>query len=272
MSDDTRNDSNDDAADATVDMNDERFGVWLQSAARDYNRPGDAIPREAMWTAIERAAPVVDIPSRAPRRLTPWWQAAAALLLVAGGIGIGRQWQESSSGGAPSVARQDSVRERPASAGDAPAAVPLRPAPQVALVEPSALATGGDPAGGTRPAARRAAPRSNESYDMAAVEHLSRAEALLTSFRTPRSGTDGTPLNGWARDLLADTRLLLDSPAASDARRRQLLEDLELVLAQIVQLPAESSADRGLVQRAIERGAVLSRLRSSIPAGFSSGT
>src|SRR5690606_25561923 len=56
------------------------------------------------------------------------------------------------------------------------------------------------------------------------------------------------------------------------ARRRHLLEDLELVLAQIVQLPAEASADRALVQRSIEPGAALSRPRSTIPAGCTSGT
>ena len=180
------------------EMNDEKFDHWLHSAARDYSRPGD-VPREAMWSVIKAATPIVDVPS------------ASAGVSPVRGRGAARYWQ-------------------------AAAAVVI----------------------------------------LAAVQHLSRVEALLTSFKS--SGDGGGPgespasLDRWARDLLGDTRLLLDSPAAGDARRRHLLEDLELVLAQIVQLPAESVADRTLVQRSIERGAMLSRLRSSIPAGFMSGT
>ncbi len=282
MTDDRRNDSNDDAANAAGDdahvggdVTDARFDAWLQSAARDYNRPGETVPRDDMWGAIERALPPVAIPLRPVRRTAIWWQAAAALLLLAGGIAIGRQWSASGST-APSMAQQEPQGARSTAGSDAPAVVPVSPSSQLALGESASTARATAPlVDGAAVATRRAAPAgrgSNESYDVATMEHLSRAEALLTSFRTPRSAGDGTPMNRWARDLLADTRLLLDSPAASDARRRQLLEDLELVLAQIVQLPAEASADRGLVQRSIERGAVLSRLRSSIPAGFASGT
>ncbi len=280
MNDDGRNDTNDDAADgapddsdAPRDMSDERFDAWLRSSVRDYNRPGEQVPRDLMWSEIERGLPAVVIPIRRPRRTAVWWQAAAALLLVAGGIAIGRQWQ-SRSVATPPVAQQGPERLAPSSAGDAPPSRPIPQAPQLASAEPATATSSPNApaAGGSSPAARGTTSESNGSYDMATMEHLSRAEALLTSFRTPRSAGDGAPLNRWARDLLADTRLLLDSPAATDARRRQLLEDLELILAQIVQLPAEASADRGLVQRSIERGAVLSRLRSSIPAGYTSGT
>lgn len=238
---------------------DEKFDNWLQSAARDYNRPAGEPPRDAMWAAIEAATPqphgagdVRPLPVRGVRFTAHLWQAAAALLLLAGGIGIGRLWQ-GSTGREPSLA----------------AGVPADRAPELAVAD-TALA-------GPSPAARGAgattgAAGASESYDIAAVQHLSRAEALLTSFRADGDGETRGSMETWARDLLADTRLLLDSPAASDARRRHLLEDLELVLAQIVQLPAEASADRALVQRSIERGAVLSRLRSTIPAGFTSGT
>lgn len=279
MTDDRRNDADNDAplagddALAGSDMNDTRFDAWLHAASRDYNRPGDTVPRDAMWSAIERSLPATVVPLRPTRRANAWWQAAAAILLVAGGIAIGRQW---SNGGSTTVAQQDANGDRP-SGTDAATSRPVPASPQVASTtlpsDPSQSPNTREAAGDGSPAAsRRGTGSSNGSYDMATLEHLSRAEALLTSFRTPRSAGDGTPLNSWARDLLADTRLLLDSPAATDARRRQLLEDLELVLAQIVQLPAESSADRGLVQRSIERGAVLSRLRSSIPAGYASGT
>lgn len=282
MNDDQRNDANDDAAppagdDALVsgDMNDTRFDAWLHTAARDYNRPGDTVPRDAMWNAIERSLPATVVPLRPTRRTNVWWQAAAAILLVAGGIAIGRQWRAGGAS-APTLAQQQATPAvRPPSGRDAAEGLPVPASAQLASAE-SATASASPTSAGGRAAADGSTPRrtagSNGSYDVATLEHLSRAEALLTSFRTPRSAGDGTPINRWARDLLADTRLLLDSPAATDARRRELLEDLELVLAQIVQLPAEASADRGLVQRSIERGAVLSRLRSSIPAGFASGT
>src|SRR2546430_14549140 len=71
-----------------------------------------------------------------------------------------------------------------------------------------------------------------------------------------------------ARDLLATTRLMLDSPAAKDARLKGLLEDLELVLAQIAQLPA--SGDREDVQsinQGLDQRSVLLRLRTANPAG-----
>src|SRR5438093_834383 len=63
-------------------------------------------------------------------------------------------------------------------------------------------------------------------------------------------------------------RLMLDSPAGKGARLKGLLEDLELVLAQIAQLPA--SADREDVQsinQGLDQRSVLLRLRTANPAG-----
>jgi hypothetical protein len=94
----------------------------------------------------------------------------------------------------------------------------------------------------------------------------------LTSYRANEEAATDAAMRRWARDLLASTRLLMDSPAGEDPGRRQLLEDLELVLAQIVQLdPNAPAEDRAQLQRSIAREQVLTRIRSSIPAGFSSG-
>ena len=72
---------------------------------------------------------------------------------------------------------------------------------------------------------------------------------------------------GWAKGLLSNTRLLLDSPAGDDPRRAKLLQDLELVLAQIVQLsPNAAATDRELIQGSIQNAHVMTRLRSAIPA------
>lgn len=110
-------------------------------------------------------------------------------------------------------------------------------------------------------------------YEVASVQHLTAVEAMLTSFRSDERTETDQALQRWARDLLSSTRLLMDSPAAEDPSRRQLLGDLEYVLAQIVQLdPKAPAEDRALVDRAINREQVLTRIRSSIPAGFPSGT
>ena len=107
------------------------------------------------------------------------------------------------------------------------------------------------------------------AYRLAAAQYLTRTEALLTGFRAEtRAGEPGGQFATQARDLLATTRLMLDSPAANDVRLKSLLEDLELVLAQIAQLPA--GADREDVQsinQGLEQRSVLLRLRTTSPAG-----
>ena len=116
------------------------------------------------------------------------------------------------------------------------------------------------------------APRSNDvAYRIAATEHLSQSEAFLTLFRTSvRRGGNEELASATARQLLATNRLLLDSPAAGDAKTRLLLQDLELVLAEIAQLsPRPSSPDLDLITEGLERGGVMSRLRTAVPSGAS---
>lgn len=109
---------------------------------------------------------------------------------------------------------------------------------------------------------------TNVSYQVATEKHLQNAEALLTSFALEgRDAKMDTQFAGWAKGLLSNTRLLLDSPAGDDPRRAKLLGDLELVLAQIVQLsPNAPQQDRELIQGSIRNGHVMTRLRSAIPA------
>ena len=113
-------------------------------------------------------------------------------------------------------------------------------------------------------------PRINPTaYRIAAEEHLAQSEAFLTLFRASleRPG-DHRLASATARQLLAGNRLLLDSPAARDEATRRLLEDLELVLAEIAQLaPGSPAQDLDLIRDGIERGDVLSRLRQAVPAG-----
>lgn len=115
-----------------------------------------------------------------------------------------------------------------------------------------------------------AAPQAAElAYRLATADHLGQSEAFLTRFRASvRTGAQEQLASAAARQLLADNRLLLDSPAARDRKTRLLLEDLELVLAEIAQLTADAPPDdRELIRSGLDRGGVLSRLRTVVPAG-----
>jgi hypothetical protein len=110
------------------------------------------------------------------------------------------------------------------------------------------------------------------AYRVAAAQYLTRTEALLTGFRAEARSPSvpAVQFSRQARDLLATTRLMLDSPAANDARLKGLLEDLELVLAQIAQLPSGGGGDREDVQsinQGLDQRSVLLRLRTANPAG-----
>ena len=103
-------------------------------------------------------------------------------------------------------------------------------------------------------------------YRGAATQDLSRTEAFLTGFRADaNSGELDTGFRASARELLTATRLLLDSPAGQDARLRELLEDLELVLAQIARY--DSGEDAQFIDQGLDQRGLLLRLRAEIPAG-----
>jgi hypothetical protein len=122
--------------------------------------------------------------------------------------------------------------------------------------------------------ATQTTPRvSSAAYQLATTEHLSQSEAFLTLFRASLRAPAGNQqlASATARQLLATNRLLLDSPAAKDGKTRLLLQDLELVLAEIAQLsPQSRSRDLDLITQGLERGGVMSRLRTAVPSGPSS--
>jgi hypothetical protein len=106
-----------------------------------------------------------------------------------------------------------------------------------------------------------------EPYRQATTEYLGQTAALLTAL--PAAARDGRPdatFVAQAGDLLSTTRLLLDSPAAaSDTRLKNLLEDLELVLAQLSRLPEEhGGTEIDLITEALLQRDVVPRLRSAV--------
>jgi len=119
-------------------------------------------------------------------------------------------------------------------------------------------------------AANEPAVEAPPEFRMAAADYLARTEALLAAF--PSGAREGrTPeVAAWAKQLLLDTRLLLDSPAATDEQLAPLLSDLELVLAQIAALrPQDQPAEIELIKDGIAQNRVLARVR--LAAGAAAG-
>ena len=225
-------------------MMDDRFDDLLRDSAREYNDPPET-PREELWQRIvaareaDKATPKEKTQEVDPRRVLPF-------------------------------RRLPNMRpNRPLTwaAGIAAVLALGIGLGRMSVNQPATVAT-------TAPssAAVVAAPRvSGVAYRVATTEHLSQSEAFLTLFRASvRAKGNERLASATARQLLATNRLLLDSPAADDARTRLLLQDLELVLAEIAQLsPQPRSRDLELIKEGLEQGGVLSRLRTAVPAGTS---
>jgi len=281
----------------------DRIDEIIRSAASDYNRPGET-PRDEMWAAIQaaRSAPGPRLHVTAggapsgystPRKFRAQFAwvgiAAAAAILIATGVMIGRYSNRQTA---------STITEKPVRViAEAPGSNPV-PDPEVGPAQPSTSEAAPAPStqdnqpalrtpeqirknpiikgqgslkrlDGTRVASNTTAPLNPNVYQAATVRHLADAELLLTSFaRGSRDASMNAQFADWAKGLLSNTRLLLDSPAGDDPRRAKLLQDLELVLAQIVQLePNARAEERQLIEGSIEQGHVMTRLRTAIPAG-----
>jgi hypothetical protein len=218
------------------DMLDDRFDEHLREAAREYNSPPET-PRDVMWERIVAAR----------------------------------------TGKAEKADRTEKVD------GSSTVVIPLRPLRPLRLPLGIAalLAIGVGLGRLTAPPpespsqasiATEIVPEvSDLAYRVAATEHLSQSEAFLTLFRSSvRRGGNEQLASSTARQLLATNRLLLDSPAGGDNRIRLLLQDLELVLAQIAQLSSSPrSPDLDLITEDLEDSGVMSRLRTAVPSGTS---
>ena len=278
---------------------DDRIDDLIRDEARDYNEP-PATPRDAMWERIQaarsgaaadaslrsggaaeaigahdvsgdRIAAAAPRPRNDRRSLMPLFRLGVGIAaLLALGIGIGRRMERSGAPVVPSVA---TTPTRPAPSGADTVSAP-------SVTEP--VDNGRELAAAPRSAAPRSVPATTVSrterlagagstaYDMALGQHLGQSEAFLTLFRSSvRSGHVDPVAFAAARQLLSTNRLLLDSRAGADPRSRQLLQDLELVLAQIAQLGAAGdSSDVHIVTEDMDRGDVLPRLRTAVPAGI----
>jgi hypothetical protein len=209
----------------------DRFDAGVAKVAREsYHTPPET-PRDDMWAVIQaaRAADVVPIRRFRPQ---PWWAAVAAALVI--GVVLGRGTLQGPDA-ATTVA--DGSYEVPA-------------------------AVDGATPDGTPDRAADAVPRS---YRFAAARHLNRTETFLTMFRVDARSDqlNDADIGTWSKRLLTDTRLLLDSPAGDDPELRRLLNDLELVLAQIVQLRTSDPSEVEIIDEGLESSQLLFRLKAA---------
>jgi hypothetical protein len=209
-------------------MTEKQFDDFVKREMRDYNRPHE-VPTEEMWSAIAAAR---------ERRRAHAGSQVRHIMFASPAIRWGLGLAATLLVGIGIGLNLDGLT--------------TRSAPEEAV---SAGVEGTD-AGG-------------DVYQYATWEHLGRAETFLTMFRADvRAGrndyVDGNPV----RDLLTTTRLLQASRAYEDARFRDLLDDLELVLMQIAQLKAgEDLLEADLVEQGMEQNEVLLKLRAAATAG-----
>ena len=275
-------------------MRDDELDDLLRDAALSYNTPPEP-PREAMWQAISTARNAASVaPIGSPRRLSRWIAAAAgiAAVLVAG-IVIGRASRGPMTTAAtttqptpaPTVANRDDSTN---------AALPSTPE-DIATSSESAAPSGGAESrraaaarrfavgAATQRGALRDRVNANElssdgaAYRLAVVEHLTRTEVLLTSFRAQERAGDAARVDAQfaalSRELLGTTRLLLATRRGDDPNITRLLQDLEYVLMQLSQYANDGRrVDLDALNQSMDKRNVIPKLRSNIPAGLSASS
>jgi hypothetical protein len=230
-------------------MSEEKFEEFLKQHASAYNTPGET-PRDEMWQVIAKARAKPKAQPKSWLRAAPWIGMAATLLL---GIGLGRFMMQT-----------DPIASTPTPIAQAPLpAVIVDPTPADPAATDAPVPTQVTARRTPAPAARRETLDPAPAVNVASREHMARAEALITVIAATPADVVMDSLTGrWARDMLSNTRLLLDSPAGDDPARRQLLEDLETVLVLLVQRSGAAVDERALLDRSLQRTQLLTRLRS----------
>jgi hypothetical protein len=262
-------------------MNDDQIDELLATGARDYNRPG-TVPREEMWARIEasRRARRVRPEARTSRPIWIWSGVGiAAALILSVGITIGRRVERATPTAGTSIAVK-------------PVAAPPRQdtAKSIGSPQPTTTVASRDSLIGqlreqTKNTDRRARelaasePRTqdaeqpavpNLAYHLVVLQHLAGSEAMITAFRTAaHRGEMDAQLASWSRELLSTTRMLEASAATQDPTMKRLLEDLDLVIAQIVQYVTHgtnNSEELDLIEQSITTRGVITKLRGTVSA------
>jgi hypothetical protein len=202
----------------------------------------------------------------------------AAALILSIGIGIGRRVERATPGGPLPVAANTGratpktdlavadEAERSAAAG----------ASRDSIIGKLREETKGTDRRAHELASRQLSPSLEQSaepnlaYRLVVLQHLAGSEAMITAFRTAaRRGDVDVQLASWARELLSTTRMLEASAATQDPTMKRLLEDLDLVIAQIVQYATHgtnNSEELDLIEQSITSRGVITKLRGTVSA------
>jgi hypothetical protein len=267
-------------------MNNDRIDELLAQGARDYNQPGP-VPRDEMWARIEasrRVRPAQTAQSVRPVRLSRpvlVWSSVgiAAALILAVGIGIGRRVERATPSSPLPVASNTgratpktdlaiaSEAERSAAAGAGRDSIIGKLREQTKSTDRRAHEL---VASQQRNARAEQSAEPNLAYRLVVLQHLAGSEAMITAFRTAaRRGDMDAQLARWARELLSTTRMLESSAATQDPTMKRLLEDLDLVIAQIVQYATHgtnNSEELDLIEQSITSRGVITKLRGTVSA------
>jgi hypothetical protein len=217
-----------------------------QRAAAAYHAPPDTVPRDAMWQAIQAR------------------RSAAGVLGVTAVTVADTAHDDAPPPVIVERTTRGALRRLPRWATATAAAVAAAVA--VTLMLPRVI---------TAPVATVTAAADSVAgalaWRVASTEHFGMAESMLTSLSYSSQAQSDAQLTAWSRDLLESTRLLMDSPAGRDPKRRVLLMDLELVLVQLVESgPTMRAEDRSVMDDLMSRSALLlTRIRTTVPAGVS---
>jgi hypothetical protein len=209
-------------------MSNDKLDKIIEAARHEHNAPPQ-VPRERIWERVDAArTPQRKITRPNFSRHLSWTAAVAAVLAC--GVLLGR-WSIND--------------QRPSLNSTVPPAIVSTdptPAPQPVAID-----------------------RNAAVYDQVTVAVLDKADALLTNFRT-RTCNDqasATGINKWAGSLLSETRLLMNSQVGEDPELKRLLNELELVLAQLSDLSAaRCENDSAWIKNGMERRDTLERIRT----------
>jgi hypothetical protein len=211
---------------------DTKFDDFLRHSAKDYNTVTAPPSADAMWSRIEGDVAQAIDPARprivARKRASAWGFALAAGIAATLMIGVAvGRWTTRST--------------------------PTR----VAVVTPV------HPTVSPEDSARIAAHART-----ATLSHLADAEVFITTVRADlRAGRADVDRAERSRELLSRTRLLLGSETDRSPAVETLLQDLELLLAEIAALPpGRNSMDQKILDETMRQGNVLPRIRAALPA------
>jgi hypothetical protein len=116
-------------------------------------------------------------------------------------------------------------------------------------------------------AARDDSIRSAAHVRAVTLDHLAETEIFLTVVRADlKSGRADAERAERSRELLVRTRLLLGASADRSPAVERLLQDLELLLAEIAALPkSRPSMDMRLLDETMRKENILPRIRATLP-------